>query len=169
MNQDINAIEQFKTEGLLCDLSPTENKEYREFLDWALADKIQSAEAALQKKPEDSIALNFYAMQDVLKLFLLKKYTVKITVKEVKGTIKQLIKEIVCDENILKLFEKGEETYMPIVMRQFEKFKANYNSKEPKKELPQEPVTEADINNAILFRDNIVKPYIQLFDRIMPK
>ena len=79
-----NKIAEYKAQGILCELNQADKDKYIAFLECTIIDKLETAEKTIKKKPWDSITLGFYAIHDMTRLYLIKKYNVQITLNEKK-------------------------------------------------------------------------------------
>src|SRR3989338_10692378 len=103
-------IEILEKEGKISRIRETELERYIEFFTSSYQDNLSHAEDNIEKYPRWSIISGYYAMHDVSKLLIAKVYRLKIE-REVHATTIKVLKELLKDEEILKLIEEGYEEF----------------------------------------------------------
>ena len=110
----VKAIQEYRNQGSITDLTPQERSYYESFLKFTYSDNIESAEFILLKHPRWSIIAGYYAMHDVSKLYLAKKFNLKFSNQEIHAAVIQALRELVKRKDILHLIENAEEEYTEI-------------------------------------------------------
>jgi hypothetical protein len=149
-------IEILVNEGKVRKIQETELGRYVEFFSESYKDNLGHAESNTEKYPRWAIISGYYAMHDVSKLLIAKIYRFKIE-REVHATTIKVLRELIKDEETVKLLEDGYEEFQELgdelAEAKKERVKVQYYTgsrflKEKYKE------------KAKIFFDNTVKPFI---------
>lgn len=107
----IENIEKYLKRGLITRIVETELHRYLNFFDETSKENRTHAESVKDSFPRWSIILGYYAMHDITKLFLAKRFFIKVELKVHKITI-EIMKALSADKEILKLLELGYEAFI---------------------------------------------------------
>ena len=99
-------IEILLKEGKVSRIKETELPRYIEFFTESYEDNLKHSEANLDSYPRWSIISGYYSMHDISKLLIAKVYRLKIEF-EVHATTIKVLRELLKDEEIIKLIEEG--------------------------------------------------------------
>ncbi|MEM2933273.1 MAG: hypothetical protein QXK80_00520 [Candidatus Pacearchaeota archaeon] len=157
-------------------LTDIEREDYLRFFESTYKDNLETAIDNLRKHPRWSIISGYYAMHDLAKLFLAKKYSLKIvdrvhfaTIIALSSVLKENEQQIseaiallkkakeIFDENIIGI--KPTELVSYLRKGKSEREKAQYYH--PKIDLKE--ISE----KASYFLDGVVKPFIKLMEKII--
>lgn len=157
-------------------LSDTEKEDYLKFFESTYKDNLETAVDNLKKHPRWSIIAGYYAMHDLAKLFLAKRYNLKIVDRVHFATIialssilkeneQELLKAIemlkkakeIFDENIVGI--KPAELVFYLRKGKSEREKAQYYH-------PKIDLKEVSIK-ASYFLNYIAIPFIKLIEKLM--
>ncbi|MEK6911047.1 MAG: hypothetical protein AABW82_04705 [Nanoarchaeota archaeon] len=150
-------IENYLKEGIINKIVETELERYTNFFSEAYKENLEHCKYNFIKFPRWSIISGYYAMHDITKLFLAKKFNIKVDAKVHKSVIK-IMEEITKDKDILELlkigFKEFEEMAADLFEAREERQKAQYYTgtkfmKEKYKE------------RSSSFLKNTVEPYIE--------
>ncbi len=103
-------IEQYLEKGIIKKIVETEIERYTHFLTSSYKENLEHCKFNLEKFPRWSIISGYYAMHDITKLFLVKKFQIKIDIK-VHKTVLRITEEITKDKEILNLLKVGYEEF----------------------------------------------------------
>ena len=110
--------EYYQKEGVISKLPESEKERYIYFLEQASKDDLKAVSHNLTACPRWSIIAGYYFMHDLTKLFLAKRYNLKISGKEVHEATIQALKEACKEEylrakirEIIQRLEEVEERY----------------------------------------------------------
>ena len=106
-------IENLLKKGIIKKIVETEISRYTNFFTNSYEENLGHCRAVLTTFPRWSIISGYYAMHDITKLFLAKKFQIKIDAKVHKTTIK-ITEEITEDKQLLKLLKIGYEEFIKI-------------------------------------------------------
>ncbi|MBU2637405.1 MAG: hypothetical protein KJ955_00340 [Nanoarchaeota archaeon] len=164
-------------ENIWTALPAAERDNYIRFHETAYKDDLKHAEDNAIKYPRWAIISGYYAMHDATKLFLAKKFAIKISSPEIHEKAIKALKDKIQDEKtkkrLLEMLEKAKEAYfnierlkekvLPEILRQgrHERGKTQYYSEDYSEE------KKAGKEKAVYFLDKIVNPYIQLIEGLM--
>lgn len=157
-------------------LNDTEKEDYLKFFDSTYKDNLDTAKDNIKKHPRWSIIAGYYAMHDLAKLFLAKRYNLKIVDRVHFATIialsnvlredeKELLKAMemlkkakeIFDENIVGI--KPSEVVLYLKKGKSEREKAQYYH--PKIDLKEVSV------KASCFLKDIAIPFIKLIEKMI--
>jgi len=153
-------------------LPATEQKNYIQFHEQAYEEDLKHAEHNSLKFPRWSIISGYYAMHDITKLFLAKKFNIKIVSPDIHAktilAVEEVITNLELKTTLIGLLQEAKATYynierlkeksLPLLLKKGkqERGKAQYYT--------QDYHDKNDINaqKAVYFIEEIVKPYITL-------
>ncbi|MBI2564594.1 hypothetical protein HYV79_01230 [Candidatus Woesearchaeota archaeon] len=157
----------YKSQGSVVELTPQEKTYYEQFLQYTYQDNIQTAEFLLLKHPRWSIIAAYYAMHDISKLYLTKKFNLKFSNPEIHAAVIQALRELVKRNDILELIESAEEEYSEIILLHLtllqgkkERAKTQYYTNETIK-------PEVAMQKASYFLEKLIKPYLKLVEKLL--
>jgi len=163
----VKLIIDFRKQGTISDLVPQQKEYYESFLTTTYKDNVSASEFLLIKHPRWSIIAGYYAMHDISKLFLAKKYNLRFSQPEVHGAVIQALRELVKRKDILHLIEEADLEYMEIISLHIalgqgkdEREKTQYYTSETRK-------PEVEINKASYFLEKLVKPFLKLVENLL--
>ncbi len=103
-------IEDYLKKGIIKKIVETEIPRYINFFNNSYKENLEHCKFNIEKFPRWSIISGYYAMHDVTKLFLVKKFNIKIDAKVHKITLK-IMEEITKDKEILTLLKIGYKEF----------------------------------------------------------
>lgn len=155
-------------------LPATEKENYLDFHETAFKEDLKHAEEIILKFPRWSIISGYYGMHDITKLFLGKRFNIKITSPEIHKKTVDALEHFIRDEKLkrglLDLLKKAKEAYfnaerlkekvLPALLKRGkqERGKAQYYTEDYTKK------SQANSQKAVYFLGTIVKPYIKLIE-----
>ncbi len=104
-------IEILMKEGKVTKISELELERYINFFLHSYQDNAKHCRAVLETFPRWSIISGYYAIHDITKLLLAKKFRLKIEL-EVHATTIKVLKELVRNEEIQYLIERGYREFI---------------------------------------------------------
>jgi len=104
-------IEILMSEGKVVRLNELEIDRYVNFFSSSYKDNLEHCRATLASFPRWSIISGYYAMHDITKLLLAKKFRLKIEL-EVHATTIKVLHELIKNKEILRLIEKGYSEFI---------------------------------------------------------
>ena len=151
-------INDFRQKGSIKDLLRSEKEDYFEYLQFTYKDNLNASEFNLIKFPRWSIISGYYAMHDLAKLFLGKKFELKLSSPNVHAATIQALRELVKRKDIIKYMEEAEsyfELHRSLIKGREEREKTQYYS-----------LNKANINiqRATYFFENIVLPFVKILE-----
>lgn len=160
-------LSEFLSDGIITKLVETEKKDYISFFSTTYKDNLKAAYDNLEKHPRWAIVAGYYAMHDLAKLFLAKKFGLKINKRVHTAVIialKELLKEKESSERVITFLEKAEEIFNTSIVRYLEKGKRE-------REKVQYYTGKFDFNllktNASYFLHNIAEPFIKIMEGLI--
>ena len=156
-------IDILKKEGKISRIRETELERYIDFFTNSYEDNLSHAKDTLEKYPRWSIISGYYAMHDVSKLLIAKVYRIKIEM-EVHATTIKVLRELLKNEETLKLIEEGYEEFQNL---------ANELSDAKKDRVKMQYYTgtsfmrEKHSKRAFEFYEHVVKPYVEKIKKLM--
>jgi len=161
MDKKLN-YKDFVNLGVIRKMGELEKKDYISFYDNAWKDDLEVSESLVNKSPKWSIISGYYAMHDVVKLFLAKNYGVKKSGKFVHAATIEALKYFLKKQKPVELIEKAfnKVSFLPEFLEfgRKERSKAQYYSLKRKK---------TSVKEAKEFLEDIVKPFIKTIKRLM--
>lgn len=106
-------IETLEKEKKISRIKETELDRYIEFFTESYQDNLKHSEDNKETYPRWTIVSGYYAMHDISKLLIAKIYRFKIE-KEVHATTIKVLRELLKDEETLKLIEEGYEEFQSL-------------------------------------------------------
>ncbi len=106
-------IETLLNEGKISKISELELKRYIDFFENSYKDNLEHSNANIDKFPRWAIISGYYAMHDITKLLLAKKFRLKVEF-EVHATTIKVLRELIKSEEILSLIEKGYKEFLSL-------------------------------------------------------
>lgn len=103
-------LDEFIEKGLAKKIVETEIQRYTDFFTNSYKENLEHCKLVLKNFPRWSIISGYYAMHDITKLFLARKFQIKIDAKVHKIVIK-VMEKIVEDKELLKLLKIGYEEF----------------------------------------------------------
>ena len=152
-----SAIESYLKKGLISKIVETELTRYINFFEQTYKENIEHAEAVKNTFPRWGIISGYYAMHDITKLFLVKRFSIKVDLRVHKTTI-LLMKSLCEQKEILILLESAYEEFLKmandLAEAKEERMKAQYYT-------GSEFMKERYKKESIEFLKNFVRPYLQ--------
>lgn len=99
-------IETLLKEGKITRINELELGRYVNFFENSYSDNLEHSKANLIKFPRWAIISGYYAMHDITKLLLAKKFRIKIEF-EVHATTIKVLRELIKNKQIINLIEEG--------------------------------------------------------------
>jgi len=149
-------IENLLKKEIIKKIIETEIPRYTNFFINSYKENLEHSKMVLKTFPRWSIISGYYAMHDITKLFLAKKFQIKIDVKVHKTAIR-IIEEITNDKKLLELLKTGYE--------EFTKMAADLTEARDKRQKAQyytgsQFMREKYKNEAEIFLNKTVIPYL---------
>ena len=102
----VNLIEYLIKEKKISKINELEKERYINFLDNSYKDNLEHCKFSINKFPRWSIISGYYSMHDITKLFIAKKFNIKIDF-EVHSTTIKVLRSIIHEEDLINLIEEG--------------------------------------------------------------
>ena len=122
-------IETLMMEGKVSRINEMEIPRYVNFFENSYKDNLEHCKSVTVNFPRWSIISGYYAMHDITKFLLAKKFRLKIDF-EVHATTIKVLKELIKNRSLLKLMEIGHKEFIYIandlVQAKNERVKAQY-------------------------------------------
>lgn len=158
-------IEILINEGKASKIAETEIERYVNFFENTYKENLDHCKFCLEKFPRWSIISGYYAMHDITKLFLAKKFGLKVDF-EVHKTVILILKEIIKDKDILDMLEIGYKEFISLandlVEARGERTKVQYYT-------GTAFMKEKYMEKAKEFLNKIVLPYIDKIKTLLEK
>jgi len=106
-------VETLMEEGKIEKISELELERYLNFFENSYRDDLEHSKANIEKFPRWSIISGYYAMHDITKLFLAKKFRIKILL-EIHATAIKVLNELIRNMEIIELIEKGYNEFLSL-------------------------------------------------------
>ena len=106
-------IETLLKEGKISRINELEMERYLNFFEKSYADNLEHCKMNLESFPRWAIISGYYAMHDITKLLLAKRFRIKIEF-EVHATTIKALNELVKNRQILSLIEKGHNEFISL-------------------------------------------------------
>lgn len=94
-------------------INELELERYVNFFESSVRDNLEHSKFNLEKFPRWAIISGYYAMHDITKLFLAKRFRLKVDL-EVHSTTIKVLKELIDNKEILNLIEKGYKEFVTL-------------------------------------------------------
>jgi len=104
-------IETLLKEGKITRINELELGRYVNFFENSYSDNLEHSKANLIKFPRWAIISGYYAMHDITKLLLAKKFRIKIEF-EVHATTIKVLRELIKNKQIINLIEEGYREFL---------------------------------------------------------
>ncbi len=104
-------IETLLNEGKISKIGELELNRYVNFFENSYKDNLEHCKANINTFPRWAIISGYYAMHDITKLLLAKKFRVKKDF-EVHSTTIKVLKELIKSKEILNLMEEGYKEFL---------------------------------------------------------
>lgn len=159
-------------------LNETEKENYLKFFESTYKDNLSASSDNLNLHPRWSIIAGYYAMHDIAKLFLAKKYNIKIVERVHFATIISLSNFIEENKNeillALDLLKKAKEIFdVNIIGVKPEDLVYFLKKGRREREKAQYYSSKTDLSkiseNAHHFLNDLVNPFIKLFEKLLEK
>ena len=106
-------IEVLYEEEKISKISELELERYTNFFDNSYKDNLEHCKSNLDKFPRWAIISGYYAMHDITKLLLAKRFRIKIEL-EVHATTIKVLSELIKNKEILILIERGYKEFLSL-------------------------------------------------------
>ncbi|MEW6063010.1 MAG: hypothetical protein AB1571_01400 [Nanoarchaeota archaeon] len=150
-------IEILFKEGKISRINELELNRYINFFEKSYLDNLGHSKANITAFPRWSIISGYYAMHDITKLLLAKKFRIKIEF-EVHATTIKVLDELIKNKEILKLIQEGYKEFISLANDLAEakedRVKVQYYT-------GTDFMKEEYIKRAKEFLNNIVLPYLE--------
>ena len=107
------SIETLMREGKVNRIKELELERYINFFENSYKDNLEHCKANLATFPRWSIISGYYAMHDITKLLIAKKFRLKIEL-EVHATTIKVLRQLIKDKEIIELIEKGHKKFISL-------------------------------------------------------
>lgn len=107
------SIEVLMKEGKVSRIRELELERYTNFFDNSYKDNLEHSKANMKEFPRWSIISGYYAMHDITKLLIAKKFRLKIEL-EVHATTIKVLRELIKDREVTDLIEKGYREFISL-------------------------------------------------------
>jgi len=156
--------EDFIETGTIRKLSEVEKNAYVSFHEKIWKEDLETAKQLVEKSPRWSIIAGYYAMHDLAKLFLAKKFNLKISGKFDHAATIEALKRFLKNKDAIKKFEDALEAVPVELLPEYlelgkrERAKSQYYTRRFK---------EIDIKNAIEFLKEVVEPFVKTLEGLL--
>lgn len=106
-------LEILMEEGKIEKISELELGRYLNFFENSYKDDLEHSKSNIETFPRWSIISGYYAMHDITKLFLAKKFRIKILL-EIHATAIKVLNELIRNREIIELIEKGYQEFISL-------------------------------------------------------
>jgi hypothetical protein len=107
------SIETLMKEGKVSRIKELEVERYVNFFESSSKDNLEHSKATIKTFPRWSIISGYYAMHDITKLLIAKKFRLKIEL-EVHATTIKVLRVLLKDREIIELIEKGYKEFISL-------------------------------------------------------
>ena len=167
--------EDYLKEGIIQTLAKSEYDRYINFHNNAYKDDLNTANKLSTLSPRWIIISGYYAMHDITKLYLGKKYGLKISERMVHSAAIAALRKVLEDkkerEKAIKLLEDAKRIYDLFESRLKEKILPTIlkkgRSEREKAQYYQADYSRIMFDKALFFLEGIVKPYIKLIEDML--
>ena len=160
-------LDYYRKEGGVKDLVPNEKEQYISFLNVTYEDNLKASEFLLIKFPRWCIISGYYAMHDISKLYLARRYGLKFSQPKVHAAVIQALRELVKKEDIIKLMEKAEEEYDEIISLHLALIRGRDEREKSQYYTSSSITPEVAVQKASYFLEKLVKPYIKIIRKMV--
>jgi len=106
-------IELLLEEGKISKINELELNRYVNFFENSYNDNLKHCESNLNMFPRWAIISGYYAMHDITKLLLAKKFRLKVDF-EVHSTTIKVLRELIRNKEIISLMEEGYKEFLTL-------------------------------------------------------
>jgi len=156
-------IETLMREGKVSKIKELEIERYVNFFENSYKDNLKHSEENIKTFPRWSIISGYYAMHDITKLFLAKRFRLKIEL-EVHATTIKVVRELIKNREILKLIEQGYKEFIylanDLAEAKKERTKAQYYT-------GTAFMKEQFCRKSKAFLETIVEPYLKKINKLL--
>lgn len=149
--------------GFISRIVETELERYVNFFEVSYMENLEHCKAVIEKFSRWSIISGYYAMHDMTKLFLVKKFGIKVNFNVHRTTL-DILKKISKDKEVLRLLEIGYKEFIEmandLAEAREERTKSQYYT-------GSEFMKEKNKEKALRFLDYIVLPYIKKMESLL--
>src|SRR3989344_3062811 len=107
------SIETLMREGKVNRIKELEIERYINFFESSYKDNLEHCKVVLTEFPRWSVISGYYAMHDITKLLIAKKFRLKIEL-EVHATTIKVLREMIKNKEIIELIEKGHKEFVSL-------------------------------------------------------
>jgi len=156
-------IEVLITEGKLSKISDLELDRYINFFESSYKENLECSKFTMIKFARWSIISGYYAMHDITKLLLAKKFSLKIEF-EVHATAIKALRELIKNKKLLDMIEEGHKQFISLANDlaegKKERVKAQYYT-------GTEYMKQEYIKRAKEFHEETVKNYLEAINKLL--
>ncbi|MBI5347466.1 MAG: hypothetical protein HZB66_02555 [Candidatus Aenigmarchaeota archaeon] len=105
------SIETLILEEKVSSIRELEVERYVNFFENSTKDNLEHCKATIKAFPRWSIISGYYAMHDITKLMIAKKFRLKME-REVHATTIKILRELIKDKEVTRLIEKGYKEFI---------------------------------------------------------
>lgn len=158
-------IEILEKEQKISRIKETEQERYIQFFTASYLDNYHHSKETVDKFPRWSIISGYYAMHDISKLLIAQIYRLKME-REVHSTTIKVLRELIKDEQTIKLIEEGYEEFQELAddLRDAKKERVKVQYYTGTKFLKAKYSKRAEE-----FIEDIVKPYLHKIEQLLNK
>lgn len=158
-------IEILLQEGKVRRINELELERYVNFFEHSSQDNLKHSLAVTNTFPRWSIISGYYAMHDRTKLLLARMFRMKVEL-EVHSTTIKVLREVLRDQEVLQLMEKGYQEFIAmandLAEAKKERVKSQYYTGSAYMEHEYK-------QRAAIFRQEIVEPFIHKVNTLLEK
>lgn len=162
----VKSIEQYRQAGTVRDLAPNEKEPYARFLSVTYKDNLLASEFNMLKHPRWSIIAGYYAMHDASKLFLARKFGLRLTMPNIHAGVIQCLRELVDRKDILEYIEKAEEECNDIISLHLALQQGKDEREKSQYYISENTQPKISMQKASYFLEKVVKPYIKIVEEM---
>ena len=107
------SIETLMNEGKVSRIRELEVERYVNFFENSSKDNLEHCKATIKTFPRWSIISGYYAMHDITKLLIAKKFRLKMEL-EVHATTIKVLRKLIKDKEVTRLIEKGYKEFISL-------------------------------------------------------
>ena len=156
--------EDFVKIGTIRKLPEIEKKAYILFHEKVWKEDLETARELLEKSPKWCVIAGHYAMHNLAKLFLAKKFNLKISGKFVHAATIEAIRKFLKDKTITQKFEESLDV---IPLEEVPEFLESGKRERARSQYYYGRLKEITINNAREFLKEIVEPFIKTLVKLL--
>lgn len=163
----VKSLNDYKIQDSITELTPQEKTYCQQFLQYTYKDNIETSELLLIKHARWSIIAAYYAMHDVSKLYLAKKFNLKFSNPEIHAAVIQAMRELVKRKDILELIENAREEYSEIISLHLTLLRGKKERAKTQYYTDQTIGPEVAMQKASYFLEKLAKPYLKLVEKLL--